>query len=149
MTFYNSIPKYPRDILYGFSLVIHAIVPLVFWLFLRETVKDETNPTRILWNYFVHGSDFVIIFIHFLMFDNDFPIQSLYWNLIFVTVYVGWAWIGFFILGEFVYPFMDFNHPDAKYLYPGIYFLVIALTFVWYFIHKLKNKRKKHVEINV
>eukprot|EP00835_Amoeboradix_gromovi_P002741 NODE_161_length_16629_cov_0.427344.p8 type:complete len:207 gc:universal NODE_161_length_16629_cov_0.427344:5117-5737(+) len=142
MILYFVLPLKIRTILYGFCLTGHAIVPLVYWILLNN--DDTQNRTAIskVWNIFIHGGDFVVIFLHFLLFHNELPSVTIFWNLIFSAVYIAWAWCGYFIFGEFVYPFLDPKDPIAKFVYPSVVVLIIVLSILWVKMHELRNRKK-------
>ena len=143
MVLFFILPLKIRTALYGFCLTIHIIVPLVYWLFINGTISDHVSEISTIWNYFIHGSDLLVIFIHFLLFKNPLPYWTVFFNLVLITLYIAWAWVGYYLLGIFVYNFMNFSDPMAKFLYPGIYIAVFSLSFIWCWIHNLRNKRQK------
>ena len=142
MVFYFWLPRLLRTVLYGFLLSIHVIVPTVFWIFLRNLVSD-TRQISIIWNYLIHGSDFVVIFLHFLLFRNELPMWTIATNVLFGFFYLAWAWAGVAITGQFVYPFLNPNDEMAKFLYPGLFIGIAMLSFGWCKIHQFRAKRAK------
>ena len=140
MCLYYTLPNKVKDVMYGFLLMIHIIVPLAYWILLNG-LNEDNRPESIVWNYFIHGSDFVVIFIHFFLFKNPYPLTSVLWNLIIMIIYIFWAFIGYGITGKFVYPFLSFQNEMAKYLYPGIFIGSMVISLAWFKIHQFKNKK--------
>eukprot|EP00834_Sanchytrium_tribonematis_P003197 NODE_116_length_18347_cov_2.280962.p13 type:complete len:192 gc:universal NODE_116_length_18347_cov_2.280962:2650-3225(+) len=142
MTLYRVLPPRLANYMYSTLLTLHIIVPGVFWLFLRDTINMNSRLS-LAWNVMLHGTDLIVIFIHFLITDNELPMISILWNLGTSMLYLSWAWFCYFLTHKFVYPFVDLNNSLAKFLYPGLFILVGLISLMWCKIHKWRRNRNK------
>ncbi len=141
-----GVPQLVKSILYSLALTLHVIVPIIFWSLLSEAHFADTRPWSQFYSFCCHGGDFVVIFIHFIMYKHDLPIISIVWNTGVFLLYAVWAWVGYAATGKYVYPFIDFSNELAKFAYPGLFVLVIIVSSMWVVIHRYRNKANPHYE---
>ena len=142
---YFHFPENVRTVLYSFALTLHVLIPVIFWTVLRAAYFADPRPWSQFFTFMCHGGDFVIIMTHFFMYKNKLPSISIVWNLALLLVYTCWAWIAYAASGVFVYPFVNFQDPSAKYAYPGIILIVLVLSVFWVVVHKYRNKETYRV----
>ncbi|KAF9579235.1 hypothetical protein BGW38_004590, partial [Lunasporangiospora selenospora] len=131
--------------LYHTICTFHVIVPLLYWGY--QGIEGEARmmaidiPPAALWrNYSLHGGDFIVMTIEFLI--NAMPFIPTHFVIVLIVclLYLAEAHLVYRVDGFWIYPFLDTKSgPIWVAMYLGVGAVILAIFTAVYYLHRFRN----------
>ncbi|KAJ1501254.1 hypothetical protein HMI54_010124 [Coelomomyces lativittatus] len=125
--------------LYAFNCVNPLLDGLAFFSVHDPMVFPTISPLRKLTCLSMHISGASVMVLEILGGAMEIRIWTVVPYLGIMMLYFCWTFIYHAITHKFVYPFMDYQHPNAAWMYPIMMVLPFVSFMVIFLFHKLKR----------